>query len=113
MNGCYPPGVTQWHIDNGHERRLKAMTEAALFRRCRKALGLSLNEMARALLIASDRNPRRWEDGTRPISGPAWVALEYMLRETGELDLADQVAEVVQQRRIASVECSGDGADRH
>ena len=80
------------------------MTEAALFHRCRKALGLSLNEMARALLIASDRNPRRWEDGTRPISGPAWVALEYMLREAGEIALADQVAAVVQQRRIASVQ---------
>jgi hypothetical protein len=52
------------------------MTEAALFRRCHRALGLSLNEMAAALLIASDRNLRRWEDDTRPVSGPAWVALE-------------------------------------
>ena len=60
--------------------------------------------MARALLIASDRNPRRWEDGTRPISGPAWVALEYMLREAGEIVLADQVAAVVQRRRIASAQ---------
>jgi DNA-binding transcriptional regulator YiaG len=82
------------------------MTEAALFRRCRKALGLSLPAMARALLIASDRNPRRWEDGTRPVSGPAWVALEYMLREAGEGALADQVAEVVEQRRIASAQRS-------
>jgi DNA-binding transcriptional regulator YiaG len=82
------------------------MSEAALFRRCRKALGLSLSAMARALLIASDRNPRRWEDGTRPVSGPAWVALEYMLREAGEGALADQVAEVVEQRRIASAQHS-------
>ena len=80
------------------------MTEAALFHRCRKARGLSLSEMARALLIASDRNPRRWEDGTRPISGPAWVALEYMMREAGEIALADQVAEVVARRRIASAQ---------
>ena len=80
------------------------MIEAALFHRCRKALGFSLNEMARALLIASDRNPRRWEDGTRPISGPAWVALEYMLREAGEITLADQVAEVVARRRNASAQ---------
>jgi hypothetical protein len=55
-------------------------------------------------LIASDRNPRRWEDGTRPISGPAWVALEYMMREAGEIALADQVAEVVARRRIASAQ---------
>jgi DNA-binding transcriptional regulator YiaG len=80
------------------------MTEAALFRRCRQALGLSLSAIARQLLIASDRNPRRWEDGTRPVSGPAWVALEYMLREAGEIALAEQVAEVVEQRRIASAQ---------
>jgi DNA-binding transcriptional regulator YiaG len=80
------------------------MTEATLFRRCRQALGLSLPAIARQLLIASDRNPRRWEDGTRPASGPAWVALEYMLREAGEIALAEQVAEVVEQRRIASAQ---------
>jgi DNA-binding transcriptional regulator YiaG len=78
------------------------MTEGALFHRCRKALGLSLNEMARALLIAGDRNLRRWEDGTRPISGPAWVAVEYMLREVREITLAEQVAAVIGQRREAS-----------
>jgi len=80
------------------------MSEAALFRRCRKALGLSFNEMARALLIASARNPQFWEDGTRPVSGPAWVALEYMLREAGEIMLADQVTKVIEQRRVASAQ---------
>jgi len=49
------------------------MTEAALFKRCHKALGLSLNEMAAALLIAGDRNLRRWEDGHHPVSGPTWM----------------------------------------
>ena len=63
--------------------------------RCRKALRLTLPALARALLIAGDRNLRRWEVGTRPVSGPAWVALEYMLREAGEIALAEQVAEVV------------------
>jgi hypothetical protein len=77
-------------------------TEAAIFRRCRRALGLSLSEMASALLIASDRNLRRWEDGHHPVSGPAWVALEYMLREAGESVLAEKVAEVVEQRRAQS-----------
>jgi hypothetical protein len=78
------------------------MTEAALFRRCRRALGLSLNEMAVALLVAGDRNIRRWEDGHHPVSGPALVALAYMLREAGETALAQQVAGVVKQRRIQS-----------
>jgi hypothetical protein len=89
------------------------MSDSDLFRRSRKALGLSFSAMARALLIAGPRNIQRWEDDTRPVSGPAWVALEYMLREAGEIALADQVAVVVQQRRIASAQRSGDGADRH
>ena len=46
------------------------MSEAALFHRCRKALGLSTGEMARALLIAGDRNIRRWEDGHHPFPAP-------------------------------------------
>ena len=75
------------------------MSEAALFHRCRKALGLSTGEMARALLVAGDRNIRRWEDGHHPVSGPAWVALEHLLRNHGETILADRVAEVVEQRR--------------
>jgi len=89
------------------------MSEAALFRRSRKALGLSFSAMARALLIAGPRNLQRWEDGHHPVSGPAWIALEYMLREAGEIALADQVAEVVARRRIESALHSGDGADRH
>jgi DNA-binding transcriptional regulator YiaG len=38
------------------------MAEAALFHRCRKALGLSQSEMAHELLILSDRTIRRWEE---------------------------------------------------
>jgi len=33
-------------------------------------------------------------------AGPAWVALEYLLREGDEMALADKVAGVVQQRRM-------------
>jgi hypothetical protein len=73
------------------------MTEAKLFRRCRKALGV--NDMARALLVAGDRNIRRWEDEHHPVSGTAWVALEGMLRGKGEMALADRVAKVIEQRR--------------
>jgi DNA-binding transcriptional regulator YiaG len=75
------------------------MTEAALFHRCRKALGLSQPEMARALLIAQDRTIRRWEQSEQAISGPAWVAIEGMLRREGDMTLADRVAEVIEQRR--------------
>jgi hypothetical protein len=42
---------------------------------------------------------RRWKDGHHPVSGPAWVALEHLLRNHGETILADRVAEVVEQRR--------------
>jgi DNA-binding transcriptional regulator YiaG len=75
------------------------MTEAALFHRCRRALGLSQPAMARALLIAQDRTIRRWEQDEQAISGPAWVALEGMLRGKGETALADRVVAVIEQRR--------------
>ena len=75
------------------------MTEAALFHRRRKALGLSQPEMARALLIAQDRTIRRWEQSEQAISGPAWVALEMMLRGKGETALADRIVAVIEQRR--------------
>jgi DNA-binding transcriptional regulator YiaG len=99
MTDGYPPGVTQWHIDNGHERRPKVMTEAALFRRCRKALGLSQSAIARVLLIASDRTIRRWEQNELTVAGPAWVALEGVLRGKGETALAERVTTVIEQRR--------------
>jgi hypothetical protein len=76
------------------------VTEAALFHRCRKALGLSPSKIARALLIASDRTVRRWEQNELAVAGPAWVALEYLLRESAHLVLADKVAEVIRQRRL-------------
>jgi hypothetical protein len=52
------------------------MTEATLFHCCRKTLGLS----PPALLIASDRIIRRWEQCELTVAGPAWVALEDLLR---------------------------------
>jgi transcriptional regulator with XRE-family HTH domain len=76
------------------------MTEATLFHRCRKALGLSQSEIARALLIASDRTIRRWEQDELMVAGPAWVALEYLLRESAHLVLADKVAGVIRERRL-------------
>jgi DNA-binding transcriptional regulator YiaG len=76
------------------------MTEAALFHRCRKALGLSQPAIAQALLIASDRTVRRWEQGELAVAGLAWVALEDLLRKANETALADKVAQVVQQRRL-------------
>jgi DNA-binding transcriptional regulator YiaG len=78
---------------------LMACGEAALFRRCRKTLGLSQSAIARALLIASDRTVRRWEQDELMVAGPAWVALEGMLRGEGKAALADRVAEVIEQRR--------------
>ena len=76
------------------------MREAVLFQRCRKALGLTQPAIARALLIASDRTVRRWEQDELAVAGPAWVALAYLLRENNEMALANKVAEVVQQRRM-------------
>jgi DNA-binding transcriptional regulator YiaG len=76
-----------------------ACGEATLFHRCRKALGLSQPAIARVLLIAQDRTIRRWEQSEQAISGPAWVALEGILRGAGEMTLADRVVAVIAQRR--------------
>ena len=76
--------------------------EGELFKRCRRALGLSQPAIARALLVASDRTIRRWEGEQLAIAGPAWVALEYMLRGCDEIVIADQVAEVVRRRRLTT-----------
>jgi DNA-binding transcriptional regulator YiaG len=75
------------------------MHEAVLFHRCRRALGLSQPAIARALLIASDRTIRRWEQDELTVAGPAWVALEGILRGKGETALARRVTEVIEQRR--------------
>jgi len=44
----------------------------------------------------------RWEQGELTVPGPAWLALEYLLRERNEIGLADKVGQVVQQRRRAA-----------
>jgi DNA-binding transcriptional regulator YiaG len=79
------------------------MTEGALFHRCREAPRLSQPAIARVLLIASDRTIRRWEQDELAVSGPSWVALEYLLRESNRIVLAGKVAEVVRQRRMESL----------
>jgi hypothetical protein len=50
-------------------------------------------------LIAQDRTIRRWEQDEQTISGSAWVAIEMILRGSGETTLADRVADVIEQRR--------------
>jgi hypothetical protein len=56
-------------------------------------------------LIAQNRTIRRWERDEQAISGPAWVALEGILRSNGKAILADRVAVVIEQRRGALPEC--------
>jgi DNA-binding transcriptional regulator YiaG len=59
------------------------MTPAEL-RAARKTLGLTLTGMAEALRLGpnGERTIRRWERGDVSITGPASVALEYMLRDS-------------------------------
>ena len=58
------------------------MTPAEL-KSARKALGLSARGLAEALNLGTHggRTVRRWESGETPISGPAQVAIKYMLKE--------------------------------
>lgn len=78
------------------------MNEGDLFTRCRRALGLSTNAMGRALLLQSDRNVRRWEDNAQAVSGPAWIAVQLMLRQAQEEALEREVAAMIAQRRAAA-----------
>ena len=50
-------------------------------RAARYALGMTQDELAKALRMGRDgkRAVRRWEAGDRCISGPASVAIEFML----------------------------------
>lgn len=53
------------------------------FHNIRKALGLTQSQMAEALRMGPNgsRTIRRWETGEIPVSGPAQVAVEAMIRE--------------------------------
>jgi DNA-binding transcriptional regulator YiaG len=55
----------------------------AEIRTARKTLGLSTNGLAEALRLGKGggRTVRRWEAGDCPISGPASVAIELLLRQ--------------------------------
>lgn len=57
------------------------MTPAELIA-ARKRLGLSTNGMAKALRLGKGggRTVRRWEAGDTPISGPASLAIELLLK---------------------------------
>jgi DNA-binding transcriptional regulator YiaG len=48
----------------------------------RLALGMNQREFAEALRVGSEAVIRSWESGRRPISGPASVAIELMLKQT-------------------------------
>lgn len=78
-------------------------TEGELFKRCRRALGLSQSETASAMLVVSDRTIRRWEDGDREVAGPAWVALEVLLRQAHQPELATEVKTLIEHRRAANL----------
>lgn len=56
---------------------------AAEFKSIRTRLGLTQSELARALRLGAngERTVRRWETGKIPVTGPASVAMEYMLDE--------------------------------
>jgi DNA (cytosine-5)-methyltransferase 1 len=54
-------------------------------KQARKRLGLSQAELAGALRLGpnGERTVRRWEKGEVPITGPASLALEFLLASNG------------------------------
>ena len=70
-------------------------------RAARYLLGMTQDELAKALRMGRDgkRAVRRWEAGDRHISGPASVAIEFMLvadhcKKTGKGVWADDQPEI-------------------
>ena len=75
------------------------MNHAALIACCRRALGLSVEGMRRALCLSSERTVRRMEEGGLSIYGPTWVAVASLLRGAGRDDLALIVDQVCAEMR--------------
>ena len=48
------------------------------FRKIREAAGLSVDQLASVLRLASGRSVRRYEDGSREISGPIARLMELL-----------------------------------
>lgn len=63
-------------------------------RAARHMLGMTQDELAKALRMGMDgkRAVRRWESGDRHISGPASVAIEFMLAAAGCNKTGDSVS---------------------
>lgn len=57
------------------------------FKAARKQLGLSIEQMSEALRMGVNggRTIRRWEAGDIPVTGPAQVAVEYMLGDVNNV----------------------------
>ena len=48
------------------------------FKAIRRAAGLSVSELAALLRIVDERAVRRWEDGTKEVSGPVSILMELL-----------------------------------
>lgn len=51
------------------------------FKKARKTLGLTQEEMAQALGVSSGETIRRWEKGERGISDTIQILISYLLRD--------------------------------
>lgn len=56
------------------------------FKAARMRLGMSQNDMADFLGIASDRTVRRWEEGEKDIPGPVLLVLELIFNVPGVVE---------------------------
>ena len=48
------------------------------FKAIRRTAGLSVSELAALLRIVDERAVRRWEDGTKEVSGPVSLLMELL-----------------------------------
>lgn len=66
----------------------RGMTPARLFRQCRRALQLSVEEMQDAICILDKTTILRIERGQIDVQGPTWVAISFLLDDEGRHEIA-------------------------
>lgn len=97
------------------ETRGRLEEAAKLFKDCRHALNLTINQMQDALCVLNRQSILRIEEGKIDVQGPTWVALWHLLdsdlsekkgdtKRINELmdqieSFMDEIKQIVQERR--------------
>ena len=74
---------------------MQLVRTAEQLREARKKLGLSAEELARALRVEDGRTVRRWEAGERAIPGPVTVIMESIMGNIAQREMINRQLEML------------------